>query len=358
MNSRQEEFSGTVAVRDAHRFDESRLLTWMQDNVSAFRGPMQVAQFRGGQSNPTFVIATPDKSYVLRKKPPGELAKSAHAVDREYRVITALYANEFPVARSYGFCADETVIGTPFYVMDLVEGKIHWDATFPEVSQHQRPRYFDAMNATLARLHMIDAVSVGLGDFGKAGNYFLRQIGRWSKQYTADEIAGRVPSIERLIEWLPLNVPPGDEISIVHGDFRCDNVIFHRDEAKIVAVLDWELSTIGHPLADFAYHLMMYRIPSIGTSGLLGVNFAALNIPSEKEYIDAYCRRTGRSGGIPDIDFYLTYNLFRMAAIVHGIRARMARGNAASEHARKLSAAVEPLAEIAWQQALKSRERT
>jgi aminoglycoside phosphotransferase (APT) family kinase protein len=358
MSSRQQEFSGSIAVREGHRFDEGNLLAWMEVNVADFSGPLSVEQFKGGQSNPTFRLVTPNKSYVLRKKPPGELAKSAHAVDREHRVITALYGIAFPVARSFGFCADEGVIGTPFYVMELVEGKIHWDATFPEVSHSERPRYFDAMNSTLARLHMIDPASVGLDDFGKAGNYFFRQIGRWSTQYSADSIAGRVPDLEKLIEWLPLNVPPADETTIVHGDFRCDNLIFDPDEPKIIAVLDWELSTLGHPLADFAYHLMMYRIPSIGTSGLRGVDLTALNIPSEKEYTDAYCRRTGRPGGIPDIDFYLTYNLFRMAAIVHGIRARMARGNAASEHAKKLSAAVEPLAEIAWRQALKAQQKS
>jgi aminoglycoside phosphotransferase (APT) family kinase protein len=357
MSGRQQEFSGTIAVREGYRFDEKKLSAWMEANVADFRGPMQVEQFKGGQSNPTFRLLTPSKKYVLRKKPAGLLAKSAHAVDREYRVITALHAINFPVARTHGFCADENIIGTPFYVMDLVDGRINWDATFPEVAKLERPEYFDAMNATLAQLHTIDPASLGLTDFGKAGNYFVRQIGRWSKQYLADEIAGRVPDMERLIEWLPLNVPPGDETSIVHGDFRCDNIIFHPTEPRIVAVLDWELSTLGHPLADFSYHLMIYRIPSIGTSGLLGVDLAAHNIPSEAEYIAAYCRRTGRSGGIENIDFYLAYNLFRMAAIVHGIRARMARGNAASEHAKKLSAAVEPLAQIAWQQALKAQQR-
>ncbi len=354
---RQAQFSGTGEVREAHRFDVGALEAWMRANVEGFAGPLAVEQFRGGQSNPTYKLITPGRAYVLRRKPPGQLLRSAHAVDREYRVISALWPTGFPVARPVGLCTDDSVIGTWFYIMDFVEGRVFWDGTFPDVPREERRAYFDAMNATIARLHQTDPMSVGLFDFGKPGNYFARQIGRWSQQYQADiPEAGRVPDMDRLAEWLPAHIPPGDESAIVHGDYRCDNMIFHPTEPKVLAVLDWELSTLGHPLADFSYHLMMYRMPPSGTVGLVNADLAALNIPTEREYVEAYCARTGRD---PDevsanMDFYVAYNMFRLAAIVHGIRARVARGTAASAHARAMSATVEPLAALAWEQAMKA----
>jgi aminoglycoside phosphotransferase (APT) family kinase protein len=345
--------SGTIEVREAHRFDAARLERWMETNVAGFAGPLEVEQFKGGQSNPTYKLITPARCYVLRRKPPGKLLPGAHAVDREYRVITALGRAGFPVARTFGLCEDESVIGTAFYVMEMVEGRIFWEAHFPEVARAERPAYFDAMNATIATLHLIDPAAIGLGDYGRSGNYFDRQIARWSRQYLGDVEAGRVAAMDRLVEWLPQHIPAdgdGDETRIIHGDFRCDNMIFHPDRAEVLAVLDWELSTLGHPLADFSYHLMMYRMPAGMTAGLLGLDLAALNIPSEAEYVAAYCRRTGRNG-IPQLDFYVAFNLFRLAAIVHGIKGRLVRGTAASAHADKMAAGLEPLAELAWEQA-------
>jgi len=343
--------SGTSAVREAHRFDLAALEAWMAREVEYYAGPLQVEQFRGGQSNPTYKLTTPARTYVLRRKPPGKLLSGAHAVDREYRVITALGGQGFPVARSYGLCLDEAVIGTPFYVMEMVEGRIFWDVAFPEVAAADRPAYFDAMNAAIAQLHLIDPDAAGLGDYGKPGNYFARQIARWSKQYAEDPEAGRVAAMDRLVEWLPANLPPDEpRPRIIHGDFRCDNMIFHPSEPRVLAVLDWELSTLGHPLADFSYHLMMYRMPAGITTGLAGRDLAALNIPSELDYVAAYCRRTGRDG-IADLDFYMAFNLFRLAGIVHGIKGRVVRGTASSSHAGTMAASLEPLAELAWEQA-------
>lgn len=252
--------AGTTAVRDAHRFDEAALARWMADHVDGFSGPLTVDQFKGGQSNPTYRLTTPGAAYVLRRKPPGPLLKGAHDVLREARVLTALANTDVPVAPVHGICADDGVIGTPFFVMGLVEGRIVWDATFPDVPREERAAYFDAMNATLAALHGVDYAAVGLGDYGRPGNYFARQIARWSKQYQDDADAGRDADMDALVAWLPDNIPADDETRIVHGDFRCDNMIFHPTEPRILAVLDWELSTLGHPLADFAYHGMMYRI--------------------------------------------------------------------------------------------------
>ena len=348
---------GTTQVREAHRFDVAALERWMANSVEVFAGPLSVEQFRGGQSNPTYKLVTPARSYVLRRKPPGKLLPGAHAVDREYRVITALGAQGFPVARTYGLCLDESVIGTAFYVMELVEGRIFWNVTFPEVPRAERPAYFDAMNATLAALHGIDPEAAELGDYGKPGNYFARQIGRWSKQYLEDEEAGRVAEMDRLVAWLPENIPADEpQPRVIHGDFRCDNMIFHPTEPRVLAVLDWELSTLGHPLADFSYHLMMYRMPEGMSSGLAGLDLAALNIPSEADYVAAYCRRTGRDG-ITNLDFYVAFNLFRLAGIVHGIKGRVARGNASSAHAAAMATSLEPLAALAWEQAKKAGAR-
>lgn len=352
MSERQEQFSGTSEVRAGLEIDAARLEAWMADNVAGFKGPLTVQQFKGGQSNPTYKLITPNQNYVMRRKPPGPLLPSAHAVDREYRVITALHGQGFPAPKTFGLCMDDSVIGTAFYIMDCVEGRVIWDATFPSVPHDERRAYFDAMNKTMADLHMIDIEKAGLQDFGKPGNYFARQIGRWSKQYLEDKDAGVVPSMEKLVRWLPDNIPDGDETAVVHGDYRCDNMIFHPTEPKVLAVLDWELSTLGHPLADFSYHLMMYRMPPSTTTGLIGNDLAALNIPTEEEYVAAYCARTGRDG-IPNLDFYVAYNMFRLAGIIHGIRGRVVRGTASSAHAKKSAEGVEMLADLAWAQAQK-----
>ncbi|WP_374648886.1 phosphotransferase [Rhizorhabdus sp.] len=340
---------GLEAVRAAHRFDEAALAGWLEDNVAGYAGPLSVSQFSGGQSNPTYRLHTPGRDYVLRRKPPGVLLKGAHAVEREYRVISALNAAGFPTPRTYGLCEDEAVIGTPFYVMDLVVGRNFWNTAFPDVSRDERAALFDAMNATIASLHNIDPAAIGLGDYGRPGNYFERQIGRWSKQYLDDADAGRVAAMDRLIEWLPANIPAGDEASIVHGDFRCDNMLFHPTEPRVVAVLDWELSTLGHPLADFAYHLMVYRMPPGYSTGLAGLDLPALNIPSEVDYVAAYCRRTGREG-IDRLDFYLAFSLFRLAAILHGIKGRLIRGTASSPQAAEAAAQLDDIAALALAQ--------
>jgi aminoglycoside phosphotransferase (APT) family kinase protein len=341
---------GSGEVREAHRFNVAALDEWMRREVDGYRGPLAVEQFKGGQSNPTYKLITPERRYVLRRKPPGKLLPGAHAVEREYRVISALSGQGFPVARAFALCLDDEVIGTAFYVMEMVEGRIFWEPSLPEVGREERPAFFEAMNRTIAQLHLIDPEAAGLGDYGKPGNYFERQIGRWSKQYLADAEAGRVPAMDRLAEWLPANIPPDEpRARIIHGDFRCDNMIFHPERPEVLAVLDWELSTLGHPLADFSYHLMMYRMPD----ALAGRDLEALNIPGEDDYVRSYCRRTGREG-IEHLDFYLAFNLFRLAAIVHGIKGRLARGNASSAHAAEMAQRLEPLAELAWSQALKA----
>ena len=338
--------TGTVPVRDGYRFDEARLADWMAANVPGFAGPIRVEQFKGGQSNPTYKLITADRAYVLRRKPPGQLLKGAHAIEREAQVLTGLEKANFPVARVHALCTDDGVIGTWFYIMDMVEGRVFWDATLPEVPASQRRDCFDAMNATIAALHTVDYQAVGLGDFGKPGNYFERQISRWSRQYLEDTQAGRDPNMDRMIEWLPANIPARDETSIVHGDFRIDNMIFHPTEPRVLAVLDWELSTLGHPLADFAYNAMMYHMPPHIVAGLAGADLAALNLPSEEEYIAAYCARTGRDG-IANYAFYTAFNFFRLAAIFHGIKGRVIRGTAASAQAAERARVFPELAAIA-----------
>ena len=347
MSAHDRHDTSIIPVREIHRFDEIALAEWMRTHIAGFAGPLAVEQFKGGQSNPTYKLSTPTQTYVLRRKPPGQLLKGAHAVEREARVLTALGKHGFPVPNIRGLCTDDAVIGTWFYVMDMVEGRIFWDATFPDVRREQRPLYFDAMNAALAQLHTIDFTFIGLSDYGRAGNYFQRQIARWSKQYLEDEDAGRDPNMDRMIDWLPDHIPPGEETSIVHGDFRCDNMIFHPNEPRVIAVLDWELSTLGHPLADFAYHLMMYRMPPLVIAGLVGSDLEALNIPSESDYVAAYCRRTGRVD-IPNLDFYLAFNMFRFAGIIHGIKGRAKRGTAASDNAKDLIDALPIFAKSAW----------
>jgi aminoglycoside phosphotransferase (APT) family kinase protein len=332
---------------------DSRLDAWMQAYVAGYAGPLTIERFSGGQSNPTYKLTTPTRCYVMRRKPAGRLLRGAHAVEREAKVMHALSTVGFPVPKVHGLCTDESIIGTWFYIMDLVEGRIIWDATFVQVPRADRPRYFDAMNATLAQLHTTDYAAIGLNDFGRGGNYFERQIERWTKQYQEDLDAGRDTNMDRMTEWLPQHIPPGDETSIVHGDFRCDNMIFHPTEPKIVAVLDWELSTLGHPLADFAYHLLMYRLQPSGIAGLVGSDLQALNIPSEDEYVAAYCQRTQRAS-IPHLHFYLAFNMFRFAAIVHGIKGRALRGTAASTESQELVSGLPIFAEKAWSLALAS----
>ncbi|MFD0849019.1 phosphotransferase [Sphingosinicella xenopeptidilytica] len=342
--------SGTTTVREGYAFDILALDRWMKDHVDGFAGPLTIEQFKGGQSNPTYKLTTPQRSYVLRRKPPGQLLKGAHAVDREARVLMALGRAGFPVAHVYGLCTDETVIGTWFYVTAMVEGRIFWDATMPGMSPGARAAHFDAMNDAIAALHSIDFIAIGLADFGRSGNYFERQIARWSKQYLEDAEAGRDPNMDRLVDWLPRHIPAGDETSIVHGDFRCDNMIFHPTEPRVLAVLDWELSTLGHPGADFAYHAMMFRMPPHIVAGLGGADFAALGIPSEADYLSAYCAQRGLAG-MPGYDFYIAFNFFRLAAIFHGIKGRVLRGTASSAQARERVAVLPELMAIAWRQA-------
>jgi len=350
MSDRTEQNVGTTDVREGHRFDEAALARWMTTNVDGYAGPLEVRQFKGGQSNPTYKLVTPGRSYVLRRKPSGQLLAGAHAVDREARVLSALGTTGFPVPHVHGLCTDETVIGSWFYVMDCVEGRVFWDGTLADLPRDERPAYYDAMNSVIARLHGVDHIAVRLGDFGKTGNYVERQVRRWTRQYRDDAAeAGRDANLERLIEWLPDNIPQSDETCIIHGDYRLDNMIFHPSEPRVLAVLDWELSTLGHPLADFAYHLMVWRLPPQLVSGLAQADLAVLNLPDERSYVAAYCARTGRER-IDDLDFYIAFNMFRFAAIIHGIKARMVRGTAASSHARDLVASLPQAAALAWAQ--------
>ena len=342
----QEANTGTGQVREDQRFDETALATWMAAQIPDFAGPLTVEQFRGGQSNPTYKLLTPSHSYVLRRKPPGPILPGAHAVDREARVLTALGSTGFPVPHVYASCTDDQVIGTHFFVMEHVGGRIFWDATFPQVQRQERRAYFDAMNDTIARLHRLNAAAIGLEGYGKTGNYFARQIGRWSKQYLEDAGAGRDTDMDWVVQELPARIPAEDQTALVHGDFRCDNLIMHPTEPRVIAVLDWELSTLGNPLADFAYHAMMYRMPPEIVAGLAGADLPTLGIPAESEYLADYCNRTGRAS-IPDYDFYLAFNFFRMAAIFHGIKGRVLRGTAASSHARERAKSFPTLAHLA-----------
>jgi aminoglycoside phosphotransferase (APT) family kinase protein len=312
-----------------------------------------VRQFKGGQSNPTYLLEAESGRYVLRRKPPGKLLKSAHAVDREYRAISALYAADFPVPRPCSLCKDEEVIGTMFFIMEFVDGRIFWDLDLPGCDPKERAAIYDDVNNTISRLHRFDYASLGLDDFGKPGNYFERQISRWAGQYRASETAN-IESMNQLIDWLPGNIPGDDSASLVHGDFRLDNLVIAADEPRVIAVLDWELSTIGHPLADFTYHLLTWQMPEIGigSTGLAGKDLDALGIPSEEDYVNRYCERTGRDG-IVSREFYSAFNFFRLAAILQGIAGRVRDGTASSAHAASAAAAVGPLADRGW--ALASR---
>jgi aminoglycoside phosphotransferase (APT) family kinase protein len=337
-------------VAPQHAIDVQALSKWMTDTIGPMSAPLEVAQFRGGQSNPTYLLTTGDRRFVLRRKPPGKLLPSAHAVDREYRVVTALAGTDVPVARTFGLCEDEAVIGTAFYVMEYVAGRILWDPTLPELAPGERGRVHDEVNRVIAALHAVDYRALGLGDFGKAEGYIARQVARWTKQYQSSETE-KIAAMDHLMAWLPANLPPGDETSIVHGDYRIDNVIFDRTTPRIRAVIDWELSTLGHPLADFAYHCMAWRIPPGVFRGLGGLDLPALGIPTESEYVMAYCRRTGRTSiAGPEWEYYMAYNMFRLAAILQGVLARALQGNASSAEAMQTGRAARPIAEMAWAQ--------
>jgi aminoglycoside phosphotransferase (APT) family kinase protein len=329
-----------IPVRDvvpAHRFDEARLAAWMAANVAGFTAPLRVQQFQGGASNPTFLLTGGDGHlYVLRKKPPGQLLSSAHQVDREYRAMKAL-AGHIPVPVMRSLCEDPAVIGTTFYVMDYLEGRIFRDATLPGLSPAERAAVYDELNATLAKLHGVDFEAVGLGDYGRAGGYFERQVARWTRQYR-DAESEPIPAMEALIAELPGRIPADPSVSVAHGDYRLENVMFHPTEPRLIAVLDWELSTIGHPLADIAYNAFLWRSHSPGWGSLDGVDFAASGIPTEEDYVSAYCRRTGRDG-IDDWAFYMAFGIFRLASISQGVYRRVLAGNAATEGREALNGA-------------------
>lgn len=337
--------TGTTPIRHGYEIDQTALERWMVEKVEGYRGPLSVEQFKGGLSNPTYRLRTPERDYVLRKKPPGELVKGAHAVEREARVMAALGPTGFPVPTIYGICTDESIIGTWFFVMEMMDGRILWDATLPDVPRSDRADHVMAISATMAALHNVDYTAAGLADYGKPGNYFARQIGRWSSQYLADELAGRNADMDRLVEWLPGNIPEGDETTLVHGDLRIDNMVFDPANPRVIAVLDWELSTLGHPLADFAYSALVYRMPPDIVAGLLGADLDALGIPSEQEFVADYCRRTGRED-IPGWDFYIAFQFFRLAAIFHGIKGRVLRGTASNVTSRKRAEAFPRLARL------------
>ncbi len=346
------DFSGVSETPDHLKFDEGALSDYMKSHVDGFKGPISVKKFKGGQSNPTYLLETPSKSYVLRRKPPGKLLPSAHAVDREYKVMTALGTQGFPVPKTYTLCEYPDVIGTTFFIMDFVEGRIFWDASLPDVRKDERGPLFNALTDTLAQLHNIDYKAAGLGDFGKPGNYFERQIGRWSKQYQSAE-TDPIIEMNKLIDWLPTAIPQDEATSIVHGDFRFDNVIMHPTEAKSLAVLDWELSTLGHPLADFTYYLMAWHFPPNVRGGLAGVDIEELGIPSLDETVARYCTQTERTE-IPDIEFCLSYNMFRLGSIAQGVYARALQGNASSPQAMEMGKQIQPLAALAWHYAQKA----
>ena len=349
-------FTGTRPVSEQHAFDVAALQTWLQATLPDFAGPLSVEQFKGGQSNPTFKLLTPGAAYVMRCKP-GPVAKllpSAHAVEREYRVMAALASRGVPVPQMLALCEDEAVIGRAFYIMSMVEGRVLWDQSLPGLSKAERGAIYDEMNRVIAALHCVDHQAAGLAGFGKPGNYFERQIGRWGKQYIAS-ITQPIEAMNQLMAWLPAHMPASarddTKVSVVHGDYRLDNLVFHPTEARILAVLDWELSTLGHPLADFSYHCMAWHIPPGAFRGIGGLDHTALGIPREADYVRRYCERTGLATPealAADWNFYLAYNLFRVAAILQGIAKRVEDGTAASAQARQAGAGAMPLAELGW----------
>jgi aminoglycoside phosphotransferase (APT) family kinase protein len=353
------QFVGTQAVSERHAFDLAALESHLQRELPGFAGPLRVEQFKGGQSNPTYKLVTPRQTYVMRTKPgpAAKLLPSAHAIEREFRVMRALHGTGVPVPRTYCLCEDEALIGRAFYVMEFVDGRVLWEQSLPEMTPAGRAAVYDEMNRVIAALHSVNPAQVGLADYGKPGNYFVRQIARWTKQYQMSALQG-IPEMDRLIDWLPAHLPPSaldeSQVAIVHGDYRLDNLIFDAELPRIAAVLDWELSTLGHPLADFSYHCMAWHIEPGVFRGIGGLDLAALGIPNEREYVRRYCERTGR--GDPDAvmadwNFYLAYNLFRMAAIMQGIAKRAADGTASSAQAQSSGGATTALARMGWEQA-------
>lgn len=350
--SDKEDFSGVVDAPAHLSIDAPRLADYLGGRIPGFAGPLDVKKFKGGQSNPTYLLTTPAKKYVLRRKPPGNLLPSAHAVEREYRVMTALHGQGFPAPKTYLLCEDADVVGTPFFVMDFVEGRIFWDSALPEARREERRALYEALIDTIAALHAVDVSAAGLSDYGKPANYFARQIERWSKQYKAAETAP-IAAMDALIARLPAAIPAGEETTIVHGDLRFDNVVMHPTEARTLAVLDWELSTLGHPLADFTYFLMAWRFPPNVRGGLFGLDLETLGVPTLEEAVARYCAKTGRSA-IDSLDFCLSYNMFRLAAIAQGVYARSLQGNASSDKASALGAQVPALAALALSYAEKA----
>jgi len=348
---RQATYTGTKEVSAPLRFDTARLEAYLTANAPGFKGPLEVRQFKGGQSNPTYMLETPARKYVLRRKPPGKLLPSAHAVDREFKVISALHRQGFPAAEPVIYCADESITGTAFYVMGYVEGRVIWVPDMPDSNPAERTAVYDAMNATLAKLHSYEPAAIGLGDYGRGENYVARQVDRWSKQYRASETE-KIDEMERIMEWLPANLPPPAPVRLVHGDYRLDNMILHQTEPRVLAVLDWELSTLGDPLADFTYHCMQWHMPSsdagAGTGSLVGLDLKALGIPALSDYVDAYMARTGLDPR-PYLAVYSAYNFFRLAAILQGIVGRVRDGTATNENAPARAQMVRPLATTAWE---------
>ncbi|MGF6774609.1 aminoglycoside phosphotransferase (APT) family kinase protein [Paraburkholderia sp. GAS199] len=348
-------FEGTRPVNERQRVDTEALAAWLGRHVEGFSGPLTLEQFAGGQSNPTFKLTTPSRAYVMRAKPgpAAKLLPSAHAIEREYRVMRALADSEVPVATMLALCEDESVIGRAFYVMEFVEGRVLWDQSLPGMSSAERGAIYDEMNRVIAALHSVDVAKAGLADYGKPGNYFTRQIGRWSKQYLASETES-IEAMHRLIDWLPQHLPDetGSRVSVVHGDYRLDNLIFHPTEPRVLAVLDWELSTLGDPLADFAYHCMAWHVDPTQFRGIAGLDWAALGIPDEAQYVERYSKRTGFDIQ-GDWNFYLAYNMFRIAAILQGIMKRVVDGTAASALALDAGRRAKPMAELAWRYAQK-----
>ena len=354
--SRDDNFVGTRPVSEAHSFDIATLESWLTQHLAGFKGPLTVEMFKGGQSNPTYKLITPSQSYVMRAKP-GPVAKllpSAHAIEREFKVMGGLFGTDVPVAQMHVLCEDESIIGRAFYVMEFVQGRVLWEQTLPDMTNTQRADIYDAMNRVIAALHTVPFAQRGLADYGRPGNYFERQIGRWSKQYVAS-VTQPIPEMDKLMAWLPNNMPASardeSKVSIVHGDYRLDNLMFHASEPRVLAVLDWELSTIGHPLADFSYHCMAWHIPPGTFRGIGGVDVKSLGIPTEDEYIHRYCDRTGLTTPADlkaDWNFYLAYNMFRIAAILQGIAKRVEAGTASSAQAKASGAGARPMAELAW----------
>ena len=346
--AREQLNTGTKEVVESHKFDEAALAAWMEANVAGYAGPLEVRQFKGGQSNPTYQLVTPNKKYVLRRKPPGKLLPSAHAVDREYKVITALHTTGFPVAKSWGLCTDDSVIGTMFYVMDMVEGRILWDQSLPQYEPAERRAIYMAKLRTLADLHNTDHEAIGLADYGRPGNYMGRQVERWTKQYKASETE-HIEEMERLIKWLPESLPEQERTSIVHGDYRLDNMVLHATEPRVVAVLDWELSTLGEPLADFTYLLMNWV-----NGGISAIpDLKAHGIPTLDEYVAEYCRLTNREA-LHDLNWFFSYNMFRLAGICQGIVGRARDGTANSPQAAAMALRVPQLAKASWVYAQKA----